>query len=162
MTQKLDEFVNYYIHQVNMFRFLLEENYKLTFGDRSGIILNGESESGVTITLEMAPYHTSHEWEESVLIAFRHGYIRIELPAPLARQHAGRVTIKKDNTAAGEAITYEPILPNVSAMRCQARNFLATVRGDRLAPCTAKEALEDLIFAESYIEYMFKHYPNNR
>ncbi|CAM3135081.1 Gfo/Idh/MocA family oxidoreductase [Paenibacillus lupini] len=162
MTQKLDEFVNYYIHQVNMFRFLLEENYKLTFGDRSGIILNGESESGITITLEMAPYHTSHEWEETVLIAFRHGYIRIELPAPLARQRAGRVTIKKDNSAAGEAMTYEPILPNISAMRCQARNFLAAVRGDRTAPCEAKEALEDLIFAESYIEYMFKHYPNHR
>ncbi|WP_201000764.1 Gfo/Idh/MocA family protein [Paenibacillus glycanilyticus] len=161
MTQMLDSFVNYYIHQVNMFRHLLGENYKLTFGDRRGIMLSGESDSGVTITLEMAPYHTSHEWEEQILVGFRQGYVRVDLPAPLARQRAGRVTIKKDNASADEALTYEPILPNVSAMRNQARYFLAAVRGDRPAPCTAKEALQDLIFAQSYVDYMNRTYPEN-
>ncbi|GLX71255.1 Gfo/Idh/MocA family protein [Paenibacillus glycanilyticus] len=160
MTDMLDNFVNYYIHQVNMFRHLLGENYRLTFGDRRGILLNGESDSGVTITLEMAPYHTSHEWEEQIVVGFRQGYIRIDLPAPLARQRAGKVTIKKDNASAEEAITYEPILPNLSAMRNQARNFLAAVRGERDAPCTAKEAIQDLIFAESYIAYMTRNYPD--
>lgn len=160
MTQMLDSFVNYYIHQVNMFRHLLGENYRLTFGDRRGIVLNGESDSGITVTLEMAPYHTSHEWEEQILVGFRHGYVRIVLPAPLARQRAGKVTIKKDNATVGEALTYEPILPNVSAMRNQARNFLAAVRGDRSAPCTAKEALQDLIFAQSYVDYMTRNYPD--
>ncbi|MCM3626053.1 Gfo/Idh/MocA family oxidoreductase [Paenibacillus glycanilyticus] len=160
MTLMLDSFVNYYIHQVNMFRHLLGENYRLTFGDRRGIVLNGESDSGVTITLEMAPYHTSHEWEEQILVGFRQGFVRIDLPAPLARQRAGKVTIKKDNASVGEALTYEPILPNVAAMRNQARNFLAAVRGDRPAPCTAKEALLDLVFAQSYVDYMALTYPD--
>lgn len=159
MTNQLDSFVNYYIHQVNMFRHLLGENYRLAFGDRRGLVLNGESDSGVTITLEMAPYHTSHEWEEQILVGFGQGYVRIDLPAPLARQRAGRVTVKKDNASVGEAITYEPILPNLSAMRNQARRFLAAVRGERPAPCLAKEALQDLIFAQSYVDHMARNYP---
>lgn len=159
-ARRLDSFVNYYIHQVNMIRFFLGENYRVTFADRKGVLLVGESDSGVTVTLEMSPYRTSHEWEENVMVAFNKGFVRVDLPAPLARQRAGRVTVKKDNAEVSEPITYEPIMPNVSAMRNQARNFLAAVRGDRPAPCAAKEALEDLVLAKSYIDFMIRTYPS--
>jgi len=155
----LDWFVNYYIHQVNAIRFFLGENYRLTFGDRAGVLLVGESDSGVTVTLEMEPYSTSVEWHENVLVTFEKGYVQVELPAPLARQQAGKVTVYRDNPQlGGRPELIRPIMPNVSAMRNQASNFLAAVRGDRPAPCTSAEALEDLILAESYIDYMIRTY----
>ncbi|RAP73619.1 Gfo/Idh/MocA family protein [Paenibacillus montanisoli] len=157
-TRELDTFVNYYIHQVNAIRFFLGENYKLTFGDRAGLLLVGESESGVTVTLEMATYHTSIEWHEQVLCSFEKGFVRVDIPAPLVRQQAGKVTIYKDNPQLGQPEIVQPIMPNVSAMRNQALNFLAAVRGERPAPCTSKEALEDLILARSYIDFMSRTY----
>jgi len=152
-NRELDIFVNYYIHQVNAIRFLLKEPYRATFADRRGILLNGESESGVTVALEMAPYGTTIEWHESVLVCFEKGFVRVDLPAPLARQQAGKVTIMKDNGR--EPPSYEtPVLPNRAAMRQQAMNFIAAVRGERPAPCESKEALEDLKIARDYIRLM--------
>lgn len=151
-TRQLDFFVNYYIHQVNAIRFLLREPYKITFADRRGVLLAGESDGGVTVALEMAPYNTSIEWHESLLVCFERGFVRVDLPPPLARQQAGKVTIMRDGNGAP---SYEiPIMPNQHAMRRQAINFIAAVRGERPAPCDSKEALEDLKLARDYIRLM--------
>lgn len=151
-TRHLDSFVNYYIHQVNAIRFLLREPYKITFADRRGVLLAGESDGGVTVALEMSPYNTSIEWHESLLVCFERGFVRVDLPPPLARQQAGKVTIMRD---ANGAPSYEiPIMPNLHAMRKQAMNFIAAVRGERPAPCESKEALEDLKLARDYIRLM--------
>ena len=42
-------FVNYYIHQVNAMRFLLGEPYKVTFADKSGVLMAVESTSGSVV-----------------------------------------------------------------------------------------------------------------
>ncbi|MFO7635776.1 MAG: gfo/Idh/MocA family oxidoreductase, partial [Clostridia bacterium] len=63
---------------------------------------------------------------------------------------AGTVTVMRDNGKGIPTVT-RPILPGLSAMRRQAANFLAAVRGDRPAPCTASEAAEDLRMARDYI-----------
>ncbi|MBB6674724.1 Gfo/Idh/MocA family protein [Cohnella nanjingensis] len=155
-TQRLDIFVNYYIHQINAIRFLLQEPYRIAFADRSGVLLTGESDSGVTVALEMAPYQTTVEWHESLLVCFERGYIRVDLPSPLARQQAGKVTIMKDNGK--YAPSYElPVMPNRSAMRQQAMNFIAAVQGVRPAPCESREALEDLKLARDYIRLMQRY-----
>ncbi|CAG7616168.1 Gfo/Idh/MocA family protein [Paenibacillus allorhizosphaerae] len=156
-VKQLDAFVNYYIHQVNAIRFFLQESYQLTFGDRSGVLMAGESDSGVTVVLEMAPYRTSFEWHETIQVCFERGFIRIDLPAPLARQVAGKVTVMRDN-GKGQPSYVHPVMPNMSAMKKQAMNFIAAVQGTRPAPCAAKEALEDLKLAENYIRYMSHHY----
>ncbi len=112
-----------------------------------------KSDSGATVALEMAPYSTSIEWHESLLVCFEKGFVRVELPPPLARQIAGKVTIMKDN--GNGTPSYEiPVMPNRSAMRQQAMNFIAAVRGERSAPCESKEALEDLKLARDYIRLM--------
>ncbi|MFD0717010.1 Gfo/Idh/MocA family protein [Paenibacillus sp. GCM10027626] len=152
-TRELDSFVNYYIHQVNAIRFLLHEPYRITFGDRCGVLLTGESDSGVTVALEMAPYQTTIEWHESLLVCFEKGFVRVDLPPPLARQQAGKVTIMKDNGREPSSYEY-PIMPNRSAMRQQAMNFIAAVQGIRPVPCESKEALEDLKIARDYIRLM--------
>jgi predicted dehydrogenase len=151
-TGKLyNSFVNYYIHQVNAMHFFYGEPYDVTFADKSGVLLVTESKSGVCGTIEMAPFNTSIDWQESVLIAFEKGYIKVELPPPLASQLPGRVTVMKDN-GNGIPTIEQPILPRISAMAQQARNFLAAVRGERPAPCEAKDAVEDLKIALKYVE----------
>ncbi len=153
-AKKYDSFVNYYIHQVNAIRFLLGEPYKVSFADKSGALMACESASGVCATLEMAPYSTSVDWQETLLASFEKGFVKVELPAPLARQRPGRVTVMRDNGKSAPTIT-EPVLPLRSAMRQQAYNFVAAVKGERPAPCVAKEALEDLKIARDYIKMLY-------
>lgn len=148
--QEYNAFVNYYIHQVNAMRFFFGEPYRVTYADKSGVLLVAESESGVCGTLEMAPYSTTVDWQESYLIAFERGYIKVELPPPLASQQAGVVTVMRDNGKEPPTIA-QPVLPRMHAMKKQAINFIAAVKGERPAPCTADEAVEDLKIARDYI-----------
>ncbi|HOX07702.1 MAG TPA: Gfo/Idh/MocA family oxidoreductase [Planctomycetota bacterium] len=143
-------FVNYYIHQVNLMRFLLGESYKVTYADPSGVIFAGQSASGVACVIEMSPYSTTIDWQESALAAFEKGYVKLELPAPLAHNRPGRVEIFKDPSKDVAPQTIVPQLPWVHAMKQQAANFVAAIRGERKPPCDAVEALEDLKVAREY------------
>ena len=148
---KYIEFVNYYIHQVNLMRHLLGEPYQVVYVDAGDMLLVVRSESGVTGTIEMSPYQTSVAWEECALIAFEHGTIRLELPAPLACNRPGRVRIMRDPGEGTMPETLEPTLPWIHAMRQQAMNFVAAVRNEMKPMCEAQEALEDLRIAEQYL-----------
>jgi predicted dehydrogenase len=152
--EKYVTFVNFYIHQVNLMRHLLGEPYRVTYADPSGVMLAVQSASGIAGVIEMTPYRTSLDWQESALVAFERGYVKIELPAPLALTRPGRVEIMKDAGDGGTPTTLVPTLPHVHAMRQQAMNFLRAIRGEAPPPCDAVEALEDLRFAERYIERM--------
>ena len=148
------EFVNYYIHQVNYLRLMFGEDYKLTFVDRSRVMLAVESASGVCGVIETATYQTTDDWQEKILVTFEKGWIEIDLPAPLAAQQAGKVTYFDNSKEMGVRVS--PRLPNVSAMRNQAERFLKAVRGLELAPCLSEEAVKDLIFSVDYINYVKK------
>ncbi len=144
-------FVNYYIHQVNLMRHLLGEPYAVTFADAAGVLLVGRSASGVTCEIEMSPYLTSVDWQESALVAFERGWLRLDLPAPLALNRPGRLTIFKDPGEGATAQTIIPQLPWIHAMRQQAVNFIRAVKGEIPPLTTAEEALEDLRVARQYI-----------
>jgi predicted dehydrogenase len=146
-----EAFVNYYIHQVNLIRFLLGENYRVTYADPSGVLLAGQSASGIAVALEMAPFRTTVGWQESALIAFESGWIRLELPAPLAIDQSGRATVFEDRGEGAEPRTFSPTLPSIHAMRQQAMQFIAAVRGEETSLCEAVEALDDLRIARQYI-----------
>ena len=146
-----NEFVNYYIHQVNALRFLGGESYQVTHASPSGVLFVGESETGVTLTIEMAPYRTSITWEESYLVGFEHGYVKINLPPPLASQQAGTVTVMQDPGSDHPPTITQPVLPKRSAMLNQAANFVAVIRGEGSAPCESSEAAEDLRVSREYI-----------
>lgn len=179
-------FVNYYIHQVNLLRYFLGESYHPVFADRAGTLFVAESESGITCTIEMSPYETTRAWQEEVLICFEHGWIRVALPAPLARNRPGAVTVYWDPPAGrapiGAAprpaggptpvvttggspqldrgagalgpVQYSPALPWIHAMKRQAENFVAAVRGQRAPTTDAAEGLEDLCVAEQYLDLL--------
>jgi len=147
-------FVNYYIHQVNLMRHLMGEPYEVKYADPSGVMLAALSESGVAGCIEMSPYSTTLDWQESVLVAFERGYVKIDMAPPLASNTAGRVEILRDP---GDGVTPEtsaPDLPSVHSMRQQAVNFLAAIRGDAEPTCTAAEALEDLKVAREYLRLL--------
>ena len=145
-------FVNYYIHQVNLMAHLLGERYQVTYADPTGVMLAAQSESGVTGVIEMTPYRTTVDWQESALIAFENGYIKLTLPAPLASNRAGTVEIMRDPGGGATPETIVPMLPWVHAMRQQAMNFVAAVKGEMKPLCDATEALEDLKVARHYIK----------
>jgi predicted dehydrogenase len=150
------EFVNYYIHQVNLMRHLLGEPYKVTYADPSGVLLATQSESGVAGAIEMTPYRTTIGWRESALVAFEKGYVNLELPAPLVTTVPGRVELYADPSENTPPVTTSPTLPPVHAMRQQAINFIRAIKGEAAPPCEAQEALEDLLAAREYIR-LFKN-----
>ncbi|MDF1512638.1 MAG: Gfo/Idh/MocA family oxidoreductase [Anaerolineae bacterium] len=148
---KYISFVNYYIHQVNLMRYMLGEAYQVTYADPSGVLFIGQSSSGVACTIEMSPYQTSIDWQESVLVSFEHGYITLELPAPLANNRPGQASFFRDPGDGKTPEIVTPQLPWVHAMRQQAMNFIAAIKGTERPPCEAEEALADLKIAREYI-----------
>lgn len=151
LYQKYISFVNYYIHQVNLLRFLLGEPYRVTYADPSGVLLAAQSASGIAATIEMSPYTSTVDWHESAFVAFQHGYVKIELPAPLASNRPGRVELFRDPGNGATPQTIAPSLPWVHAMRQQAMSFVAAIKGKAKPPCEAAEAMEDLKVAREYL-----------
>jgi predicted dehydrogenase len=149
--ERYGAFVNYYIHQVNLMRYLLGEPYSVAYADPSGVLLAGQSASGAACAIEMTPYQTTIDWQESALVCFEKGYVKLELPAPLANNRPGRVEFFRDPGQGATPQTVIPQLPWVHAMRQQAMNFVAAIRGESKPPCEAAEALEDLKVAREYI-----------
>lgn len=152
--QRYTAFVNYYIHQVNLMRHLLGEDYAITYADPSGVLLVGQSESEIACTIEMSPYQTSVDWQESAFVCFERGTVTVELPAPLATRRPGRVTFFRDPGDGATPETRIPQLPWIHAMRQQAMNFVAAVKGERPPICEAAEALKDLRLARDYIRLL--------
>lgn len=150
--EEYTKFVNYYIHQINLLAHLFGEPYEVTHADPGGILMVARSRSGVCGAIEMSPYRTSVGWQESALVCFERGYVKLELPAPLAINRPGRVEVL--SAPGAEPQTTVPHLPPVHAMRQQAKNFIAAVRGERTPMTTAAEALEDLRVARQYIRLL--------
>jgi predicted dehydrogenase len=146
-------FVNYYIHQVNLLRHLLGEDYAASYVDPTGVLMvvHGQR-TGVAGVLEMNTHQTTLDWQEQAFVAFEKGWIRLDLTAPLASFRCGRVTIFRDPGNGAEPVTLEPTLPWIHPMRQQAIHFVAAIRGEATPLCGPDEALADLCVAERYIE----------
>ena len=71
---------------------LLGETWSVKYASKSGKLLAGESASGVTCSIEMTPFSTTVDWQEHALVCFERGWVKIELPAPLAFTRPGRVS----------------------------------------------------------------------
>ncbi len=149
-------FVNYYIHQVNLLRFLLGEPYTVTHADKRGVLLVAESRSGVPGLIEMSPYETAVAWEEEALVAFEHGYLKISLPPPLGRSRAGHVEAYLDRKGL-QPTRESPTLASIDAMSAQAARFVEVCRDEAEPLTSAAEAAEDLAVAYSYI--IMRHQP---
>ncbi|PIW21122.1 MAG: hypothetical protein COW34_00230 [Armatimonadetes bacterium CG17_big_fil_post_rev_8_21_14_2_50_66_6] len=147
---RYNAFVNYYIHQVNLIRYLLGEDYTVEYVDPTSVLLIGRSKSGVAISLEMAAYTLRDEWHEFYAACFDRGKLSLSLCAPLARQHVGSLQVYRSSEAGG---TYESlVLPPSWCMLEQARLFIRAVRGEIPCISPATDAAKDLEVAEAFIE----------
>lgn len=144
------DFINYYIHQVNLIRYLLNEDYSVEYVDSSGKVLVAKSNSGIVIVLEMATYQVVNEWHEFYEAFFEKGKIKLSLPAPLARQRAGEVGIYKNK---GKNSLYQkPVIVQKWSMLEQARFFIDAVRNKKRSISPASDAVKDLQIAEDYVK----------
>jgi len=150
------EFINYYVHQLNLMRLLLGESYRVSYADPSGLLMVARSEGGVVGSLEMSTYCTTVGWQESAMVTFEKGWIRLDLPAPMVRNRPGRVTVYRDPGNGAQPQEIVPELPCVDAMHQQAVSFLKEIRGERTDLCRAEEAQEDLEVAHEYMQQLKK------
>ena len=142
-------FINFYVHQVNLLRHLMGQTYSVDYADRAGRLLVGSSAEGVPVTLEMAPWGDPG-WDESVVLGFDRGWVRVTLPPPLTSRRAGVFEAHGDHGAGEGVTTVTPQLPPLHAMLEQARAFVSAVRGDTEPPCEAHDSLEDHRIADQY------------
>ncbi|MCD6408596.1 Gfo/Idh/MocA family oxidoreductase [bacterium] len=152
--KKYVDFVNYYIHQINLMRYLLGEPYVVKYAEPTGVLMGIESKSGIPGIIEMFPYTTSIDWQETATVFFEKGYIKLTLPAPLAINRPGKVEIFKDLGENSVPCTFIPQLPWVSAMYQQAVNFIKAIKNEIKPVCDVEEALEDLKIAKDYIRIL--------
>ena len=151
-------FVNYYIHQVNLLRLLLGEDYRATYADPTGVVLHAQSDSGIPAVLEMAPWSNTHEWQEGALVCYEKGWIRLRLFAPLTALRAGEVEMNIDAGNGATPMTIRPTMPHIGAMQQQAANFIRLIKGEATDLCGAHDAKKDLEIADAYIRLMAAHH----
>ena len=131
------------VHPLNLLRHFVGEPYRLVFAHVTGRLYAFESESGVPMTIEVSPYRLSVGYDEELLVAFEHGYVRL-WPAPsLAVNRAGRVEIYSD-AGGGLPQRVAPELTWIDPQQAQAANFLRVCRGEAPPPTDAAEAAVDL------------------
>jgi predicted dehydrogenase len=149
---RIDNFIAYYSHQLNLLRHVLGEEYQLDYVAPSGVLLAARSASGVAAAFEFDTFRSTVDWQEEVLVTFEKGWIRIEPVAPMAADQPGRLTIFRDPGKGASATICVPVLEKVAAMRRQASYFLAAIRGEAHPLCGADEAARDLEIAERWLE----------
>ena len=150
--KKYNAFVNYFIHQVNMIRYLLGEDYEVVYADKSEAVLVGRSQSGVTVVLEMKGRGLSQTWEEYYMVSFDNGKLDLSVPAPMAQQNGGELRIYWGGDENTLRRWETPVMPPVWSMLAQARHFVECVRDGKQSRSPASAAVKDLEVAEQYIK----------
>lgn len=148
------EFVNYYIHQVNLIRFLGGQDYAVTHASRNGRLLVAEMTDGTSVCLEMATFSTPLDWQETIEVFFEKAWLRLRLPCPLAQFQAGSLETFATETPGQRRVLTE--FPPEHAMLTQARNFLRFLDGEYPDFTTPEEAWQDLCTAARYLELKTK------
>jgi len=153
--QAYNAFVNYFIHQVNMIRYLLGESYRCEYLDPTQTVLVGRSDGGVPWVLEMKGYNLRDHWEEYYKVCFENGKLDLSVPAPMARQHSGDLVVYHGPQDDADRPRWErPTLLPSWCMLEQARHFIDCVRSGRPTLAPAREAALDLEVAEQYAKLL--------
>lgn len=154
--RKYDAFVNYYIHQVNLIRYLLGEDYHVEYADASEAVMVGRSAGGVTVVLEMKGHGSHRSWEERYMVSFDNGLVDLAVPAPMAQQNGGEVRFYWGGDENNPPRWEQPVMEPVWSMLAQARHFVECVRDGKPTRSPASEAVKDLEVAEQYIRLLQK------
>lgn len=139
-------FITFYINQINLLRYLIEEEIEIRYVDPNNRLIVMISEGGITCSLEMAQYGLRNRWEEFYKVCFEEGKIDLKLAAPLSRD-ASDVLIYRGGS--GELL--RPDLPREWAARRMAEHFVDSILSGAEPISPADDGIKDLIAAEQYI-----------
>ena len=151
----LSRWLNYYSHQTNLLRYFLGEDYQLEHfrqGDR-GALGTVVTPSGVTGTLEFPTYQVSR-WDEGIQLYFERAVVRVDIPAPLARQRASRVAIYENGDCPRTVL---PDVPPRWSMAEQAEGFVAAALGQQECLSPASEAIKEVELADDIVRWRKAH-----
>ncbi len=142
--------LNLYSHVTNLLRYLIGEDYALehvAWKPDKPFVVSGWSESDIHCVFECSDLKAAR-WYEGVELHFPQAAIRIDTPAPMARQTHADVTVY----TMGDWPELRRPIPRPSwAFLEQARHFVACVRGE-VPPCSpASDAAKDIALAEAAI-----------
>ncbi|MBI1778614.1 MAG: Gfo/Idh/MocA family oxidoreductase [Proteobacteria bacterium] len=145
-TSPYAQFVNVYVHDVNIFRHVMGRTPRLL-----DVRLRGPN--GHLITLDfgiclgvMELGETNFPgWHEGLEFIFERGRLVVELPPPLLRNVPARVRLDR---AGGQHEMVEPHIEWSWAFKRQAEAFLDDVRGERLPLGNGRDGIEDLRLIE--------------
>ena len=147
----LSGWLNYYSHQTNLLRHCLGEDYALAHfhtSDRGSIGLV-KTPTGATGALEFPTYRVG-QWDEGIQLFFNQAVIKIDIPAPLARQRAASVEIYENGE---HPRTIRPDVPQRWSMAEQAKGFAAAVQGEQETLSPPREAAKEVQLAYSILRW---------
>jgi predicted dehydrogenase len=141
--------LNYYSHQTNLLRWVLSEDYAVEqyTADPACDLVLVRSTGGVPAFFEL-PHHQSAGWDEGFECYFQRAVLRVDLPAPLARQQSGKLTI---TTSGDGARTESPYFPPRWSFAEQARGFVAAALGEGPQLSPAEEAAKEVALAHDLV-----------
>jgi len=147
---KYGPFAGAHSHQLDLMRFLLGARYHVKYVDPTGVVLAVEGDNGVPGVFEFSPYNSTKDWREQGLVCFEKGFLKVDLPAPLAMNRAGTAELFRDD--GGEALPTStlPVFSSKSAMFSVAENFLTALQGGKTVLCTPEEARDSLVVARDW------------
>jgi predicted dehydrogenase len=141
--------LNYYSHQTSVLRWILGEDYTVdhyTARPACDLVLV-RSTSGVPAFMEF-PHFQSAGWDEGFECFFQRAVLRVQIPAPLARQQSGRLTI---STAGDSPGTEGPYIRPLWSFAEQARAFVAAALGEGPELSPASEAAKEVAIAHDLV-----------
>lgn len=141
--------LNYYSHQTNLLRWVMGEDYAVEYYSvhPSCDLVLAQTGSGVPVFFEF-PHTRVAGWDEGIQVQFARAVLRLDLPAPLARQQSGRLTI----TTAGESARAEsPYVPPLWAFAEQAKAFVAAALGEGSEFSPPEDAAKEVALAHELV-----------
>ncbi len=145
-----DRLLNLYSHVTNLLRYLIGEDYALehvAWKPNKPFVMSGWSESDIHCVFECGDLKAAR-WYEGVELHFPQAVVRIDSPAPMARQTHADVTVY---TMGDSPQSRRPIPRPSWAFLDQARHFVACVRGEVPQRSPASDAAKDIALAEAAI-----------
>ena len=144
LVQDYAWFLNVFVHDLNILRYLTEIEPKVAAVDlarRNGRVVTFDCGEFPAV-LETAEIG-SIEWQEGVEILFERGRLSVQFPSPLARDVPARVELTR-----GRETTVIPV-PKSWAFRRQAEAFVADIAAKREPLASGRDGIGDLRLAEA-------------
>ncbi len=143
-----DNFVNVYVHAINLLRHLCNDTPEVRHADL-------RRRHGGTVLLDFASFPAvleygemdHNDWIEGVEVVFSRGRLKLSLPPALLRNVPAKVELYR-NTGRGEEIV-APLANWSWSFRRQAEAFVADVHHGRQPIASGQDALEDMALIEA-------------